>query len=227
MDTFNEKLGGLIKYYGLTDWWLATFTADERHKIVETYQPMGFTFEWLVEEASDELVEEASDELVEGASDELTEGEVQFSSGSATDLLSGLAGWFKNESDRRIAYRLLGKAEELLEKADVLEKHFMYQAKIQIYYRFRDVDDFALQKAVEACEQQIFISDGAAKTLKEEYGGQVLPAHVGFEQLAIIREKEGRIEEAIKLCEQALKEGWSGNWERRITRYEKRRPKLS
>jgi tetratricopeptide (TPR) repeat protein len=211
MNTLNEELGGLIKYYGLTDWWLATFTADERHKIVETYQPMGFTFESLVGEASDEL----------------TEGEVHFSSGSATELLSGLAGWFKNELDRRVAYRLLNKAEELSEEADVLVKHFMYQAKIQIYYRFRYVDDFALQKAVEACEQQISISDGAARAFKEEYGGQVLPAHVGFEQLAIIREKDGRIEEAIGLCEQALKEGWSGNWERRITRYEKKRPKLS
>lgn len=44
----------------------------------------------------------------------------------------------------------------------------------------------------------------------------MLPSHTGYKQLAIILEKEGNIEGALKLSKQALKQGWTDNYEKRI-----------
>jgi tetratricopeptide (TPR) repeat protein len=195
---FKKNPGGEIKFYGLSDWWLSTFTEDERKEITATFQPLGYPKNGLVE------------------------GDIYFADGSPTQLLSALAGWFKKELKRTLAYRMLEKAEELSSKAAVIDRHFLYQAKIQIYYRFRDVDDFALSKAIEACEQQIAMSGAAATAFKKEYPDAELPAHVGYQQLAIIREKQGNMNEAIRICEKAIEQGWCGNWEERIKRYRKK-----
>src|SRR5208337_378812 len=154
---------GLIKYFGLTNWWLTTFTEEERKKIVSTFQPLG------------------------GSPDSLIVGDITYSTGTAAGLLSALAGWFRNGEDRSIAFRIIEKAEELTSQAEVLERHFLYQAKIQTYYPFCDKDDFALPRAIEACEQQIKMSLEAARAFREKYPGE-LPAHIGYQQLAIIRE---------------------------------------
>lgn len=199
----KKKPAGQIKYFGLSDWWSATFTKDEQKKIVSIFQPPG------------------------GSGNNLTEGDITFSSGSATSLLSGLSGWFKNEQDRTIAYRMLEKAEALSSKASTLDRHFMYQSKIETYYRFRATDSFALARAMEGCKQQIAMSAEAAKAFRKEYGDRILPMHVGYQQLVIIKEKEGQLDEAIKISEQALKEGWGGDWERRIERYKKKIKKAS
>jgi hypothetical protein len=191
---------GFIKYFGLTDWWLTSFTEEEREKIVSTFQPLG------------------------GPPDSLTAGDVTYSNGTAVGLLSPLAGWFHHAEDRSIAYRIIEKAEELASQADVLERHFLYQAKIQAYYPFYNKDDFALPLTIEACEQQIKMSLEAAKAFREKYRGE-LPAHIGYQQLAIIREKQGDFESAIKISQKASDEGWAGDWENRIERCKKKAAK--
>ncbi len=52
---------------------------------------------------------------------------------------------------------------------------------------------------------------------KAEVTGE-LPRHTGYEQLAIIREKEKDHPEAIRLCGEAMAQGWNGDWEKRIQR---------
>jgi len=195
---FSKRPAGLIGYYGLADWWLTTFTNEEREQIISLYQPLG------------------------GLGTSLVEGNISHSSGSAAGLITGLAGWFSKEPDRHIAYKLLAKAQELLDTAPVLDRHFFCQAKIQIYYRFRDLDDLALEKAVEGCKQQIAMSHEAAKAFKAEFGMKQLPRHVGFEQLAIIREKQKEFQDAISVCERAAQEGWGGGWDKRIERLKKK-----
>ena len=80
-------------------------------------------------------------------------GDITHASGTPAGLLSALAGWFRKKEDKSIAFRIIEKAEELAPQADVLDRHFLYQAKIQTYYPFRDEDDIALRRAIEACEQ--------------------------------------------------------------------------
>jgi hypothetical protein len=80
---------GFIKYFGLTDWWLATFTEKEREKIVSTFQPLGLS------------------------PDPLIVGDITHASGTAAGLLSALSGWFRKREYKSIACRIIEKAEEL------------------------------------------------------------------------------------------------------------------
>jgi hypothetical protein len=51
---------------------------------------------------------------------------------------------------------------------------------------------------------------------------QFAPIGTSFYQLTVIRDKQGNYEEAIRLSRLALEQGWAGDWERRIVRYEKK-----
>ena len=98
----EPKIQGVIGYFGLSEWWLSAFSEEERNYIVKIFQPLGSTGESLVK------------------------GNISFTSGRAIGLLSSLAGWFGKKEDRTIAYRILKKAEELI-NADIeqIKKHNM------------------------------------------------------------------------------------------------------
>jgi len=199
----QENIGGQIAYYNLTEWWLGTFDKQERNYIVKTFQPLG------------------------GSGDDLVKGKIQYSTGSAVSLLSSLAGWFKKVENRKLGYKLLEKAEDLISlKTDILDIHFFYQSKLEFYYRFRDIDLESLNIAVEACKKQIELAPKAILAFKKEYGDEKLPMHTGYEQLAIIFEKQKKYDETINLCEQAMKQNWNGEWDKRIERCIKKKAKI-
>ena len=188
-----KRIGkGEIGYYGLEDWWLNKFTEEERNIIRNTYQPMGL------------------------GSDSLVQNEIVSSSQSKLAFLSGLSSCFKKPEYHPIANKILEKAETFVDKTDdVLDLHFFYQNKIQIYYRNRDIDSNALDLAIQACKQQISISKEAAKAFKKELKGN-LPEHIGYKQLAIIRDKQKDYGSVIQISKQAKSEGWNGDWDKRI-----------
>lgn len=195
----DKKINGLLGYHGLSEWWLSTFSEQERDHIIKTFQPMG------------------------SSGDSLIRGEIQYSSQSAVGLLSYLSVWFKKQEDRSIAFRIIEKAEELLnETVKIFDLHFLYQHKIQLYYKHRELESDALETAIAACKHQIAIAPEAKKAFLKEYKGSPLPAHIGFEQLSIIEEKRSNFEEAIKVSNEALQQGWSGSWEKRIERCTKK-----
>ncbi len=101
---------------------------------------------------------------------------------------------------------------------DVLDRHFTYQAVIELNYAERDKDPAALAAAIAGCENQISIAANAAIAFKHMYRGSRLPSHKGFEQLAIVREKQKNYAEAIRIAKEALSQGWAGDWEKRIVR---------
>jgi tetratricopeptide (TPR) repeat protein len=187
----KKKVTGVIGYYGLADWWLSTFTDKDRKRINTIY-----------------------------AHNDLTEGSILSLGASPTGYLTSMSGWFRLIEDQHIAYKLLEKAEALKDSASVLEKHFLYQVKVETYYKFGDIE-----VAKRACEQQISLAPQAIFEFKKEYPNQSLPTHVGFEQLAIILDKNGNQDEAIKICKQALEQGWGGDWESRIQRYNRKKSK--
>jgi hypothetical protein len=45
---------------------------------------------------------------------------------------------------------MLKKAEIHKDELELLDLHFYYQNKMQFYYRFRKIDDFAFDVAVQA-----------------------------------------------------------------------------
>ncbi len=190
--------GGPIGYFGLAEWWQETFTEAERQYIETTSaSPTGPS--------------------------SLTQGEVTYRSGTPEQLLTALATNFYKPHDRGIAHRMLAKAEQLAEAAgNVLDLHFAYHTTIKTSYATRDTDPAALEAAIAACEKQIALAPQAALAWGREYPGEGLPAHTGFTQLAIIREKQQNHAEAIRLSRLALEQGWAGDWEKRMARNQKR-----
>lgn len=199
MSKSKERVYGEIGYYQLTDWWFNIFDKKERKYITSVYQPLGF------------------------GKNSLVHGEIYKSSQSRLSFLSALAAWFNKPRDFKIAKKIIEKAEEYVPEAkNVLDIHFHYQNKLEIYYRNRETGEGALDKAISACEQQISISEQAVDAFKQEYSEEHLPKHKGYEQLAIIREKQGDYKSVIEICQNALGQGWTGNWGKRIEKAKKR-----
>lgn len=193
--------GGDIGYHNLTDWWLHEFTPAERDLVRQTYNPMG------------------------NPAFQIDQGIVSQSTQSTADFASGVAGWFKKEETRHIAYKFIRKADEF-EQTDLspMSVHFAMQGRCQVFYRWRDVDDFALEEAIKACERGISVSKEAAAAFKKAWG-KVDVSHYCFKQLAIIEEKRGNFDRAMALSKQAKDEGWMGDWDDRIARLKRKAAK--
>lgn len=193
----SEKIKGEIKYYNLTDWWLNELSDEEKNRIIKVYCPMG-------------------------SNRSIIEGDLLNASNCCLNFLWCLAGWFNNKQDRKIAFKILNKAKEYLSSSTVLDIHFYYSTMIDVYYPERENDANALKTALYACKEQISLAPKAARAFKKEYSWQDLPSHRGYEQLAILYEKEGNFKNAIAISKQALTEGWAGDWQKRIERCTKK-----
>ena len=127
----------------------------------------------------------------------------------------------------------------------VAHRHAAWQKQAEGAYYRRRTDPDALGLGVEACRQQIALAPEALAALRTMHekrrervrragptgGGRDIgpfrpPAHHGFRQLAIVREKEGDVAGALRLCEEARRQGWAGDWDRRIARLEKKAGKV-
>ena len=178
----------------LASWWRSEFTKREQSHILEVYQPAV---------------------VGDGAKNRNLE---LILSGKVS--LAALATWFANGDDVDIARRMISKSVEMGEatSGSALDQHFVYYNMIRVYYRDRENNEDALPLAIDSCENQIALAPHAAREWRADNPRDGLPLHPGFRQLAIIREREGNFEEAIRLSEEALRQGWSGDWERRIER---------
>jgi hypothetical protein len=200
----NNDSEGYIAYYNLEDWWLNTFTEEERNHMVDIFQPMG---------ASEDILSKGKLEML--------------SNNSSLSFLTNLTGWFDNPGDRSIAHRIISKAEEFVEaEKDIINLHFFYPTKMKLFYKDRDSDTASLQISIDSALKQIEISEKSAIAFKKEYPDSQLPAHEGYSQLCIILEKQGRFDEAIGYANQAKKQGWNGDWNNRIARCQKKNDKI-
>lgn len=189
-----------IKYYGLTDWWLSDLSKNERSKIESTFQPLGISGSII------------------------TSGTTLYNSQHVVSFLGNLAGWFNTPENRNIAKKILTKGASLASSGTPIDQHFLFQKMIEVYYKDRS-GPTQLQAAIAACEHQISIAPKVAKAFRIKYKDLPLPSHKGYEQLVIILEKSAHIQEAIDLCRKAKLQGWSGSWDQRIEKYEKKLPK--
>lgn len=201
-DVFKGKpeIKGHLGYFELGDWWLVTFSKEDREYIDKNYEPLTIGIS----------ADTNSKPLTQGSSD---------ISSSASDFLMGLASFFSKPENYHIGLRIIDKAVELA-GSDILDLHFAYLEKIRICYRSRDEHSDALGLAITACESQIDIAPKAAKAFQTEYPNEPLPEHTGYKQLTIIRANEENYKEAIRLSELAKMQTWAGDWDKRISRYE-------
>jgi tetratricopeptide (TPR) repeat protein len=203
--TASTQPGGYIAGYELSDWWQEAFSAEERRRIEEVYEanpPLGLSVD---------------------KKKPLTEGLAARIGLSTAGFLWSLSSWFEGPNNRDIARKILRKADEVNSKRgsteDILDEHFTISQAITIYYRDRK-DRGYYDQAVRLCRRQIELAPRAKEAFLTKYPEQPLPSHAGYKQLVIILDKEKKWTEAVALCKQAQREGWSGDWDKRIARYE-------
>src|SRR5699024_9633881 len=98
---------------------------------------------------------------------------------------------------------------------NLIDRHFYYNNVIDYYYGLRDKEENALDKCIQYCKEDIAITPEVLrlmevdKTFKHynENGDLVFtpPRFPSFQRLAIIYDNQERYEEAIEICEMALK----------------------
>lgn len=190
----RKEIKGYIGYYELVEWWQVTFTEVQINHIVQTFQPLNDSENCLLIDTIAETNQ------------------------SSISFLTNLSSWFKKEDDRSIGFEIIKKAEMLItETSNLLDVHYLFQTKIELFYKWKE-DDVFLIEVINACKKQIEISANVKIQFKKENRREPLPAHKGYEQLAIIEEKRNNYQEAIDISKRAKKEGWYGDWEGRIER---------
>lgn len=191
----QDKPQGDIAGAGLTDWWLKAFTKEQRDYIASKYQPPGNPQQRC---------------LIEGTPHRQDPGK----------LLLGLSSWFRGPKDRPLERILL---EETIRRTDPrsFDRHLAYGAMMVNWYRDRDADPAALETALDYARKQVATSKHAAKDWRRN-ASMALPSHQGYEQLAIVAEKQKHYADSIKIAQQAKHEGWAGDWDKRIERCRKR-----
>lgn len=186
----RPKVGGEIRRYGLDEWWLEELSPLDRKTLQRVYQPLGFSM------------------------NSLTQGNVVRQPELDTQsFLANLATWVNRPETKALALKVADKAREQHRRGDSWGKHFALMNLCRVYYRWREEGN-NLAHAIWACEESIAMSHN----LSPEADGEIVLSHHCFKQLAIIEEKRGNYARAIEICEQAKKQGWAGDWERRILR---------
>ncbi|MEH8175059.1 hypothetical protein [Aeromonas veronii] len=214
-----KNIKGSLGFLGLTDWWLNEISKKERETILAIYNPMG------------------------SSSNNLIEGDISWTTEEPISLIYGIASWLKEKEHLELSMKLFSKAKSLIKTGtSALNIHFLYHSEIKIYYRHRDF--IGLDPTITACEQQIKIAEKAAQEFVIENFQQLdfamkrqlavsqelyesLPSHTGYKQLSIIMANLNQYQKAIELCEQAQAQGWAGDWDKRIERYQKKAGKVT
>lgn len=179
-------------------WWEENLTPEEQALIEEAFQPLGSISARSMVEADD------------------------------PGAIGNLVGHLKKEHLRHLGYRLLDRADALLhDEMPVLKRHFFLSAAGDFFYRWRDIDPPALERAVLCFERQIALGPQAAQAFLSDPDMAFIPAHAGYRQLRIIEEKRGNLARARALCLQAKAEGWADDWDKQIATIDKKIAKAS
>jgi len=187
---------GHLGWFSLYNWWQESFDADEKIRFKELYRPLGGTF------------------------DQLISGPGGYPSKHVVWFLTGVASFAQNKTDKIIAIKFLEKAEQLSDGCTIVDKHFMYHELIESHYKLRE-DNTHYELAKLYCRKQISISTLVRKAFIKQFGNNNL-RHLGFQQLSVVLEKEGEFKNAIGVAEQALTEGWKGDWMKKLEKLKKK-----
>lgn len=166
----------------------------------------------------DETFDSAEKKILFSAYSDFTDKNANCNSLYAAYFLAASLPWYNKKANCSICMKVVSKITELLNDEDipVEELHFIYMFLIQTLYKNRDYGNL-LELAEEMCNKQIEIAPLAAKSFSESPFFIGMPNHTGFEQLAILEKKNKNWQRVIELCETAKTQGWSGDWDKRIT----------
>lgn len=83
--------------------------------------------------------------------------------------------------------------------------------------RTNELQEAPASKHSELAQRMLRGSDKVAKAFRDD-GWKEMPTHMGFRRIAINLERQGDLEGAIATCQAARRQGWSGDWDKRIER---------
>ena len=153
-------------------------------------------------------------------------GKIDWSTDTKLNYLARKILWATSEHNFSIRNKIFQYAEKYCyDTGGLVDKHFYLQIVAESFYKERETNPNAIDICIECCKRDIDLFPRYRKALEREMS--VLPRITTFQRLAIIYEKQGQIDEAIKICKKALKyklrESTKGGYEGRIEKLEKKR----
>jgi hypothetical protein len=183
-----SEVGGLIKYLGLVEWWLGTFSDQERAVIL------------------DRVAKPFS------AYADMQSGNVTYTSFTPAMFVCGLTGWFTRRDLRTIGRKIAISAEERLADIDSLvDQHFALTDLIDFWQRAGDHSSDDINRELALCRRQTAIADKVAPLLKAKFNDNSLPVHIGLTHLLRLLDPAADGAEIATLKEWAARTGWRIN----------------
>ena len=168
----SRTAGGLIAYYGLTEWWLCAFTEKERKYIDERYRPSGYPPHTL------------------------TQGKLRLPK-PATQFLNELSTWFRAPGDSSVAERLHRKVDELGRTSPMVGPGY-YRGRHYTTY-VSDVKDLKRSGRLEDAEALLLGLVEATEAQSAEENCGVAPWY--YEELAKIYRRRRAYEMEVRILE--------------------------
>ena len=110
-------------------------------------------------------------------------------------------------------------------KTNPIDRHFLLQTIVQATYKLRD-DSRMRQACIEVGQQHLKEFPGISGSLAKDMGGE-LPTVPSFKWLATALAEDGRLDEAIAVCEEAeqlgISDGIAGGYSGRAQRLSKKK----
>jgi hypothetical protein len=235
----SKEPKGLIAFYSLEDFWLNAFSEEERAYIVEIYQPMGTNeTSSLITGSVVESSQTASMFLstLAGWFDnprdisiaiKLIRKAVELGQNGGKEQYIDLD--YALSSAIIILYKLRDD-EKILEEVINLCYSQISIAK-EVFPKLLEFFNPSYNKNSFTPNTKIWDSNKQEHVLWKDYNKvkleKIIPEHTGYTQLVIILKKQKKYSEIINLCEQAKKEGWAGDWDKRIDFAKKQLTKLN
>ena len=131
--------------------------------------------------------------------------------------------WTNSEKNYSLAEKIIQYAHKS-NYSNILDYHFFLQTSADNYYKQKDVNPEALDRAIEFCKEDIALFPNISKEMIKEYGS--VPRISTFQTLAMAYEKKQMYSEAIEMCQIALNYGQQdttkGGYEGRIEKLKKK-----
>jgi hypothetical protein len=224
----SKEPKGMIAFYSLEDFWLNNFSEEEREYIVKTYQPMGTNeTKSLITGSVVESSQTASMFLStlagwfdnprdRGIAIKFIRKSIDLAKNNAINsymdldfaLSSGISILYKLRDDPMILEEVINLCYDQVSIAK------------QVFPELLEFFNPQLAKNSFDPDAKVWHPKKQEYVLWKEYNKEnldlIIPAHTGYTQLAIILQKQKKYNDLINLCKQAKKEGWAGDWDKRI-----------
>lgn len=198
----KNRINGIIGYLGLEEFWL-NCSADEQNSLIKYYRSG----------------------LGMDSNGSPIAGKISYTSETKLNYLTSMIGWAISDKDYVLFDKLVNEANKIsIGEAELVDAHFFYQETAEAYYKQRNTRIEAIDYAIEYCKKDIDLFPQYAPSLVKKL--KVMPRIVTFQRLAIIYENQKRYQEAIDLCNLAvrynLEDSTKGGYSARIEKLNKK-----